>query len=677
MPTNKKIICIVQARLNSKRFKNKTIKKFLKKTMIETLMERLSFSKVINETIVAIPKKDKDLKKILSKKYKVFEGEEDDVLKRYYLAAKQYRADIVVRVTGDCPLIDSKLIDFGLKKFLKSNYDYLSNVNPPTFPDGLDYEIFSFKTLKTTHLKAKLKSDREHVTRYILRNSNFKKYNIEAKKDFSFLRLTLDYKEDLGLIKFILNKFKYKKYFDYDDLLNLYHKNKKIFYKNSKNFRNTNLDLISKGQKMWLESKKVIAGGNMLYSKRPDFFLPEKWPSYFKSTNGCRVKDLDNKIFYDLCHMSVGTNSLGYSHPQVDKEVKRVIKEGNMSTLNCPEEVFLAQKLIKLHPWADKVRFARTGGEANAIAVRLARASTKKKNIAFCGYHGWHDWYLAANLKSKKNLSQHLIKGLNVDGVPSNLKKTIFPFMYNDYDQLKKIVKKNNIGIIKMEVMRNETPKKNFLKKVRKIADQNNIILIFDECTTGFRETLGGLHKKFKVNPDLLILGKALGNGYAITSILGKQKIMDNIKNTFISSTFWTERIGPAAAIKTIEIMEKTQSWKKITRMGKYIMKSWIKMARKHNIKIKVVGIPALCSFYFESKYDNIYKTYITQEMLKYGFLASNRVYMSTAHTYSIIDKYLSKLDLIFNDIKRFENGEDVFNYLHSLSASESFSRLN
>ena len=198
-----------------------------------------------------------------------------------------------------------------------------------------------------------------------------------------------------------------------------------------------------------------------------------------------------------------------------------------------------------------------------------------------------------------------------------------------------------------MEVMRNEIPKNNFLKKIRKLADQNDIILIFDECTTGFRETLGGLHKKFKVNPDLLILGKAMGNGYAITSVLGKRNIMDNIKNTFISSTFWTERIGPAAAIKTIEIMKKNKSWIKITKMGKYIMRNWIKIAKKYNLKIKVRGLPALCSFYFESNYNNIYKTYITQEMLKYGFLASNTVCLSTAHNYKIINNYLSKINYI------------------------------
>ena len=404
MKNKKKIICIVQARLNSTRLKNKVIHKFKNKTMIEILLERLKSSKLINDIIVAIPRSDKKLESLLKNKYKVYMGNNQNVLERYYFSAQKFKADIIVRITGDCPLVDSQMIDIGLKKYLNSNFDYISNINPPTFPDGLDYEIFDFKTLKKTYLNAKSKNDKEHVTKYIIKNSEFKKFNIESETDYSDLRLTLDYKEDLILIKYILNKFDYHKQFRYRDIIKLYKQNRKFFEINSKNFRNQKKNEINKGQSLWSLSKRYIAGGNMLFSKRPDYFLPEKWPSYFKQTSGCKVRDLDNKVYYDLCHMSVGTNTLGYSNKYVDREVRKIVKQGNISTLNCPEEVILAKKLINLHPWADKVRFARTGGEANAIAIRLARASTKKNNIAFCGYHGWHDWYLAANLKSKNNL---------------------------------------------------------------------------------------------------------------------------------------------------------------------------------------------------------------------------------------------------------------------------------
>ena len=381
MVNSKKILCIVQARLNSKRLNQKILKKISGKTLIQILLEKLEYSKYINETIIAIPEKDKNLFKILEKKYTVFRGSEEDVLSRYYMAAKQYKADIVVRITGDCPLIDTKLIDKGLKKFLISNYDYISNIDPPTYPDGLDFEIFSFKTLETAHKNSTLKIDREHVTKYILKNNNFNKFNIQNKTDLSHLRVTLDYEEDYSVIKKIFSFFKNKKNISYEDIVKLYRLNKKIFEKNYRYSRNNKINETNKGQKLWLEAKKVIAGGNMLFSKRPDAFLPDKWPAYFKSTKGCQIIDLDNKKYFDICSMSVGTNTLGYSNKYVDSAVRQVVKNGNMSTLNCPEEVYLAKKLIKLHPWSDRVRFARTGGEANAIAIRLARASTLKKML--------------------------------------------------------------------------------------------------------------------------------------------------------------------------------------------------------------------------------------------------------------------------------------------------------
>ena len=253
-----------------------------------------------------------------------------------------------------------------------------------------------------------------------------------------------------------------------------------------------------------------------------------------------------------------------------------------MTTLNSLEEIMLAKKLLTMHSWADKARFTRSGGEANSVAIRLSRASTNRQKVAICGYHGWHDWYLAANIKDENSLSDHLLPGLKTDGVYSKLKGSVFTFKYNDFNGLKKIIRNNpEVGIIKMEVIRSEKPKNNFLKKIRKFADEKKLILIFDECTTGFRQTFGGIHKIYGVNPDILILGKALGNGYAINAVLGKKEIMDNIYNTFISSTFWTEASGYAAALKTLELMEKKKSWIYVTKLGLYIQKMWRILAKK------------------------------------------------------------------------------------------------
>ena len=375
--------------------------------------------------------------------------------------------------------------------------------------------------------------------------------------------------------------------------------------------------------------------------------------------------------------MGLGTNTLGYNHPLVNEAVVQAVNDGNMSTLNCPEEVFLAEKLISIHPWADMVKFARTGGEANAMAIRIARAYSKKDNIAICGYHGWHDWYLATNLSDENNLDTHLLPGLATDGVPKYLKNTVFPFQYNDIESLENLIKKNDIGIIKMEVSRSTLPNKDFIFKIRELADKNSIVLIFDECTSGFRQTYGGLHKELNINPDIAIFGKALGNGYAITSVIGRREVMDVAQNTFISSTFWSEKIGYVAGLKTLEVMDDIKSWDTITNIGRNISKKWLDLSKKTGLNIDITGLPALTGFKMNSKNFNLYKTYITQEMLKKNILATNTIYICIEHKEDIVEEYFHYLEKIFITIKECEDGRDIQKLLEVPEAYVGFKRLN
>lgn len=431
------------------------------------------------------------------------------------------------------------------------------------------------------------------------------------------------------------------------------------------------------GQKLYKKAKTLIPGGTMLLSKRPEMFLPDNWPSYFSKAKGCKVWDLDGKEYIDASIMGIGTNTLGYGNDKIDAAVQQTVLNGNMSTLNCPEEVYLAERLIELHPWADMVRFARSGGEANSIAIRIARAATGKDNVAICGYHGWHDWYLSANLGETENLNGHLLPGLDPRGVPKNLKNSVFPFHYNNYEELVDLVKNKDIGTIKMEVSRNERPKDNFLHKVRELATKNNIVLIFDECTSGFRQTYGGLHKMYGIEPDMAMFGKTLGNGYAISAVIGRREIMEAAQKTFISSTFWTERIGPTASLKTLEVMDELKSWDVITKKGNLIFKKWKEIANLHGIQINTSGLPALASFSFDSKNNLEYKTLMTQEMLKKGYLASNSFYASTEHTEEILEKYFEELNSVFALIKECENGRDVQTLLDGPVCHSGFKRLN
>ncbi len=674
-----KTVAIVQARTQSSRLPNKVMHLINNTPLIELLIKRLSKSKKLDEIIIATTKNSEDdslAAHVNQMGFRCYRGSVDNVLQRYVKAGKESGAKTIVRITGDCPLIDPKIVDDCIVNFQKKNVDHYSNIFPPTFPDGLDVEVVNINTLIKINKLNLTKEDKEHVTKFILENNKFKKKNLLNKDNLSYLRWTVDEKEDFQVINNIFNYFKPNIYFSWKDTMNLYKKNKNLFIAN-KNIERNEGSKISNSQKKWKRAKAIIPGGNMLLSKKPELFLPEKWPAYYKKAKGCEIWDIDGKKFFDLATMGVGTNILGYCNNEVDQAVIKSVKNGNMSSLNCIEEVELAEKLIQLHPWSDMAKFARTGGEANAIAVRIARAACGRDKVAICGYHGWHDWYLSANLKNKNNLDKHLIPGLNTSGVPKGLKNTIFTFKYNDYESLEKIVKKENIGIIKMEVMRNIPPKNNFLKKIRALCTKKNIILIFDECTTGFRETFGGLHKKFKVNPDIATFGKALGNGYAITAVIGKENLMKYAETSFISSTFWTERIGPTAALKTLEVMEREKSWKKITELGKYVRNQWKKISRKNKIQIKISGILALNSFTFNSKNNTKYKSLITQEMLKKGFLASNTLYLCTKHNKSILDKYLFHLNNIFRLIKKCENGKSIDTLLHNKKSKTGFGRLN
>ncbi len=434
---------------------------------------------------------------------------------------------------------------------------------------------------------------------------------------------------------------------------------------------------MGKGQELYEKAKGIIPGGTMLLSKRPEMFLPDQWPAYFSRAKGCKVWDLDGREYTDVSIMGIGTNILGYGHDHVDEAVMQTVRSGNMSTLNCPEEVYLAEKLVELHPWADMVRLARTGGEANAIAVRIARAATGKDKIAICGYHGWHDWYLSANLGNEEHLSGHLLPGLSPKGVPKGLQGSTLPFTYNNYNELVQLLDNHDVGAIKMEVSRNIEPEDDFLQKVRKIATDRNIVLIFDECTSGFRQTFGGLHKHYGVNPDIAIFSKALGNGYAISAIVGKREIMEAAQKTFISSTFWTERIGPAAALATLDAMEKMRSWEIITLTGQQIKKRWQELADRNRIDIVLWGLPALAGFSFKSTKNLAYKTYITQEMLAKGFLAGTSIYVSIAHTSEVLNAYFAELEPLFSAIHNFEEGQDVFSFLKGPVCHDGFKRLN
>jgi len=365
---------------------------------------------------------------------------------------------------------------------------------------------------------------------------------------------------------------------------------------------------MGKGQELYKKAKTMIPGGTSLLSKRPEQLLPENWPAYYSN---------------------------GYAREEVDEAVMKVVRDGNLTTFNCPEEVYLAERLIKMNPWAGGVRYTRGGGEANSMCIRIARAYTGKDKVAICGYHGWHDWYVSVNLGESDALAGHLLPGIPTNGVPRELRGTAIPFHYNDFEEIEGIIKNTpDLAAVKMEVCRNFGPAEGYLEHIRNLCNEYGVIL--------------GLHKKYGVYPDMTIYSKTMGNGYVIAAVLGKKEIMDAAQGSWISSTFWTDRIGPTAALAALDVMEKTKSWEYITEKGKQNKIRWQALADKYGLKINQWGIPALAGFTFDSPNALAYKTYITQEMLKKGYIAGNLMYTCLAHTDEVLNGYFEALDPIF-----------------------------
>ena len=669
------VVAIVQARLGSKRFPKKVLSLVNDKSALEVLIARLKRAHTIHQIVLAIPvgSENNELLTVAENlNIECIRGSENDVLDRFYNAAKSQSPDFVVRITADCPLIDPMTVDQVVNLCIQNKLKYAST--DETFPDGLDVEVANFQTLEEAWSTSSDSYDREHVMPFVRKLAGEEKHTISSVVDHSQIRVTLDEPEDLIVIQDVFSYFG-RIDFTYEELSQLIIDSPHIFSTNAHLIRNEGATMTS-GEKLWRRAKKVIPGGNMLLSKRAEQYLQKGWPSYFSRAKGCRVWDLDGNEYIDAGLFGIGTNILGFGHPKVDEAVMQVIQTGNMSTFNCPEEVYLAEKLVEMHPWAGMVRLTRSGGEACAVAVRIARAYTGKSTVAFCGYHGWHDWYMSANLAEDAALDGHLLPGLNPAGVPRGLAGSAKPFAYNDREALFKILEEGDVGVIFMEVRRGSEPAPGFLEGVRALATQYGAVLIFDECTSGFRKTFGGLHLAYGVEPDIATFGKTLGNGYAINAIVGRTEVMQAAQDTFISSTFWTERIGPSAALSTLAVMEEEDAPARINQIGLKVKDLWESIGHEVGLNIITAGVPSIGTYSIEGFDPIVTKTYVIQEMLKRGFIAGNALYASIEHTDEILDRYRSNTLEVFRSISNSGGTDELERRLDDGPAQSGFQRL-
>jgi len=412
----------------------------------------------------------------------------------------------------------------------------------------------------------------------------------------------------------------------------------------------------SRSQDLYRLARSLIPGGTQLLSKRPEMFAPEQWPAYYREARGCQIVDLDGRRWLDMSIMGIGACLLGYNDEDVTAAVIRRIQAGSMSTLNNPEEVELAQLLLRLHPWAEQVRYARTGGEAMAVAVRIARAATARERIAFCGYHGWHDWYLAANRVPEgevDRLEDHLLPGLAPRGVPRRLAGTALPFAYNDLDALAAIVRTSgdDLASVVMEPTRSVDPKPGFLEGVRELCDRSGAVLVFDEITAGWRLALGGAHLRYGVEPDVAVFAKALSNGHPMAAIIGRARVMGAAQETFISSTYWTEGVGPTAALATIRKMERVDVPGHVAVVGTRFRDGLTQLARRHAVPLKLAGHAAITTIDFDHADALALQTLLSVRMLAHGILAGSGFYATLAHTDEHVDTYLAAADEVFGEL--------------------------
>jgi len=432
------------------------------------------------------------------------------------------------------------------------------------------------------------------------------------------------------------------------------------------------------GPELYRRARRRIPGGTQLLSKRPEMFLPDHWPVYYASASGAEVVDLDGRRYLDMSYSGIGACVLGYADPDVNAAVHDAVDRGAMCTLNSPDEVELADLLCELHPWADMVRYARCGGEALAAAVRIARALTKRDKIVFCGYHGWQDWYLAANLGSSEALNGHLLPGLDPAGVPRVLAGSAIPFHFNDEAGFHRALESagGDLAAVVMEPMRAVRPADGFLEMVAARTREKGAVLVFDEVTAGWRMNTGGIHLELGVAPDIAVFAKAISNGHPMAALVGVGGVMQAAQDTFISSTYWTDRTGPAAALATIHKHRRTGAPAHLIRIGGLVQDAWRAAAAASGLDIEVSGIPPLSRFTFPYPNSQAMRTLFTQLMLDRGFLASNAFYAMYAHQTAHVEAYAVAVAEVFAEIRDAVSRGEVEGRLRGPVAHAGFYRL-
>jgi len=662
------IVAIIQARMDSTRLPGKVMREICGHPMIWHQIQRVKRSRLIGKIVLATTTNEKDAPLLaLAEECGVegFAGSEDDVLDRLYRAAKQHRADVVVRLTGDCPLIDPQVTDRVIETFLKrrDSVDWIDAGRK--VPEGLDTEAFSFAALERAWREAQKEYEREHATVYIALSGRFRTDHLDQPWDLSGMRWTVDEEADFQFVTKVYEELYpiHNHEFGVENILDLLRRRPELLAINQDITRNegflrslrkerrgkeVKVRSLERSEEYWRRAEKLIPAGTQTLSKGPTQFVKGVAPKYLQRGQGSHVWDVDGNEYIDY-PMALGPIILGHNYPAVVEAIKKQLEQGISFTLMHPLEVELAELLAEVIPCAEMVRYGKNGSDATGGAVRAARAYTGREKVAHCGYHGWQDWYIGCTTRNR--------------GVPQSCIDLQFAFEYNDIASLEKIFAENpgEIAAVIMEPIGAILPRDNFLENVRDLAHTNGAVFIFDEVATGFRFSLGGAQEYFNVIPDIACFGKAMGNGMPLSAIVGKREYMQVFDDVFFSFTFGGECLSLAASIATINEMREKNVIAHLWELGRRLQDGYNRLTSDMGMTeyTECIGLAPRTVITFkdkEGKNSLFMKSLFQQEAIKRGILFSGAHCICYSHIVEDIETtlgaYQEALDILAKGIK-------------------------
>jgi glutamate-1-semialdehyde aminotransferase/spore coat polysaccharide biosynthesis protein SpsF (cytidylyltransferase family) len=668
-----KTVAIIQARMGSTRLPGKVLTDLAGKPVLAWVVNAARAALGVDDVWVATSTAAADDAIVAwcdKNKVAGYRGSEADVLDRYVGAAKASGADIVVRLTADCPFLDPSIIAQVVRLRAATGVDYASNVDPATWPDGLDCEVVTVKALTAAHAEATRPSHREHVTPFV-RNNRYRFASetlIAPLPGLAEERWTLDTPEDFAFLSAIAPRLPLDRPPSYLDVLYVLDREPQLREINRNSERNAGFALslareksdtdrrYERSQALINHAERVVPLGSQTFSKSRQQFPPGAAPLFVTHGSGGRVYDVDGNEYVDLVGALL-PNVLGYRDPDVDLAIRRQLARGISFSLATTLEMELAERLVKHIPCAEMVRYGKNGTDATSAAVRLARAATHRDRLIMLGYHGWQDWYIGA---TTRNL-----------GVPAAVSALSHLGPYGDLAAVEALLKKHpgEFAAIILEPTNVSEPPPGYLKDLKELAHRHGALLIFDEIITGFRWSIGGAQKHYGVTPDLACFGKAMGNGMPISAVVGRADIMRLMEDIFFSGTFGGEALSLAAAIATIDKIERENVIDRLWQLGAELMqqaRARIAGAGLADV-ISLVGSAPWAIFAFKDHpkaSKEAIKTLFLREMIAAGVLLNASHNVCYAHTPTDLGRVLAAYDHALGVVQEMIDSGSVESHL-------------